>query len=134
MVVAGGSFWGGTYYAEWNRRNQMQQFFQSGGQGQPPGMSNGQAPGMSGNNQQGGPGGQLRGEMGITGKVDRVDGESITITTRMGSQKITLTSDAKVNKPSSGSLDDIKKGTEIFVQGKRDTDGEMEAKTIIIIK
>ncbi len=141
VVVAGGSFWLGTYYQQWSRTNQMRQFIAGGGQGQPPGMSDGQFPGTSGNNQQGTsgnnqqgmPGGQPNGEMGISGKVDKVDSNIITITTPMGSQKIEVSSDAKVSKPASGSLDDIKKGVQIFVQGKRDSNGKMQVDALQII-
>ncbi len=125
MLVAGGSFWLGTYYEEQSRISQMRQFATSGGQSPPPGMGGGQHQGMP-NRQAGGP-------MGITGKVDKADSSNITITTRMGSQKIEITSDLKVNKPSSGSIDDIEKGTEIMVQGERNKDGKIEAESIYII-
>jgi len=71
--------------------------------------------------------------MGISGKVDKIDDDTITITARMGSQKIEISSDSKVNKSASGSIDDIKKGTEIYVQGERDDDGNFKAETIQII-
>lgn len=124
VVVAGGSFWLGTYYQEQNRMNQMRQFA-GGGQSQPPGMP--------GDNQQGMPGRNQQGSTGTTGKVDKVDSDSITITTRFGSQKIEISSDVTVNKPSSGNISDIEKGTEILAQGKRDSEDKIQAKVIQII-
>jgi len=123
IVVAGGSFWLGIYYQEQGRMNQTRQFRSD--QGSPLGMPGG--------NQQGMPDRQAGGPMGITGKVDKVDSNNIIITTRMGSQKIEISSDVIVNKPSSGKIDDIKKGKEILVQGERDKDGKIEAESIYII-
>jgi len=125
LAVAAGSFWLGTYYERQTAVNRMRQFAGGAQQGQPPGMSDG--------NQQDMPGGQPDGEMGISGKVDKIDNNTITITARMGSQKIEISSDLKVNKSASGSIDDIKKGAEIFVQGERDDDGTIKAETIQII-
>jgi hypothetical protein len=125
LAVAGGSFWLGTYYQEQSRTAQMRQFFGGGGQGRPPGTPGGNQQGMA-NRQQAGP-------MGINGRVDKVDSNSITITTRMGSQKIEVSSGVKVNKSSPGGIDDIEKGNEIFIQGERKSDGKIQAETIQII-
>lgn len=126
VAVAGGSFWLGAYYENQTRASRMRQFIGSGNQGQLPGMP-------PGGDQAGMPNGQPRGQMGITGKVDRVEANTITITTRFGSQKITFSSDVGVNKPSSGSIDDVKKGAEILVEGERDSDGKIQAEKIQII-
>lgn len=125
LAVVGGSFWLGTYYQEQSRISQIRQFVAGGGQGQ--------STGMQGDSQQGGPSGQPDGEMGITGKVDKIDSTNITITARMGSQKIEISPDVTVNKPSSGSIEDIKKGTEVLVQGERDSDGKIKAEKIQIV-
>lgn len=124
LAVAAGLFWLGTYYERQVASNQMRQFA-GGDQDQPQGMSDG--------NQQDMPGGQQNGEMGINGTVDKIDDNTIIITARMGSQKIEISSDLKVNKSASGNIDDIKKGAEIFVQGERDSDGKIKAETIQII-
>jgi|GEM_PF-6681253 len=124
LAVGAGSFWLGTYYERQVVSNRMRQFA-GGGQGQPPNVTDGDQPEM--------PGGQPAGEMGISGKVDKIDDDTITITARMGSQKIEISSDLEVNKSASGNIDDIKKGTEIFVQGERDDDGNIKAETIQII-
>jgi hypothetical protein len=117
LAVAGRSFWLGTYYEAQSGINRMRQFYGGGNQGQLRGM----------------PGGQQQGSMGVTGKVDEVTSDTITMTTRFGSQKITFSSKTAVNKPSPGSIDDIKQGTEILVQGERDSEGKIQAKTIQII-
>lgn len=116
LVVAGGSFWLGTYYAAQSRINRMRQF---------TGMGAEQPQRMMEREQQG--------PVSITGKVDKVASGTITMTTPRGSQKITFSSDVVVNKPSSGSIGDIEKGTEILIEGERDSEGKIQAKVIQII-
>lgn len=124
LIIAGGSFWFGTYYETQNRTNRMRQFSN--------GMTPGQWPQRTGG-QQGENGVRRQGSMPITGKVDKVTSDTITITTRFGSQKINLIPKTVVNKATTGNLDDIKQGSQIFVTANGDSGGQIEAKSIQIL-
>lgn len=123
LATAGGSFWLGTYYEAQNRVNRMRQF---------AGMSPEQRQQMAGG-RQGNSGLRPQNNGLITGKVDKVTPDTITITTRFGSQKINLTSETVVDKPVKGDINDIKKGSQIFVKGERDKEDKVEAEVIQII-
>ena len=126
IAIAAGSFWAGTYYQNQKMINQFRQFSGMRPNQQTGGMNPEQhQPGMMG--------GGLQGLMGLTGKVDSITPDSITMTTRMGSQKIEITTDIKVNKSASGSISDIDQGMEILVQGERDEEGRIQAESIQII-
>jgi Flp pilus assembly protein TadG len=124
LATAGGSFWLGTYYETQNRMSRIRQF------------SNGMAPGQGQQRtagQQGENGARRQGSMPITGKVDKVTSDTITITTRFGSQKINLTSKTAVNKAATGNFDDIKQGSQIFVTANGDSGEQIEAKSVQIL-
>ncbi len=127
LAVAGGSFWLGMKYQEQSFINQMRQRFGNrveGFQQRMPGMFGGEQPG-AGRNQVG--------QANIVGKVDKVSGDTITMTTRMGSIKIKIPANVVVKKAGLGSLDDIKAGAKVLVEGEHDKDGNIEAREIMII-
>ena len=120
LVVAGGSFWLGTYYETQTRMRQ----FAGMGQGQFQ-QRFGDAQGNSGQRPQG-PG-------FVTGKVDKVTADTITITTRTGSQKITLTAKTTVTKAGMGDIADIKEGSQIMVRGEGNPGEKFEAESIQLL-
>jgi hypothetical protein len=123
VVVAGGSFWLGTYYETQSRMSRMRQF---------AGMAPGQGQQRMGG-QQGELGARQQGPGFVTGKVDKVTTDTITITTRSGSQKITLTSKTAVTKAAKGEIGDIKPGSQIMVRGEGDPGEKIEAESIQIL-
>lgn len=124
IVVSGGSFWLGMKYQE-QRFQSMRAGFRSMFPGQ-----GGQTETPAGIPQ--GLGRDEQGPVTLMGKVDKVDSESITMTTRFGSQKVSLTSKVAVMKPDPISLDELKVGAEVIIQGERDNQGNVEAKEILI--
>lgn len=126
LVVVGGSFWFGTYYVTQSRINQMRQL-----SGMSPEQRREAMGEIMGGRQQQRP--EQQRPISITGKVDKVTSDTITMTTHFGSQKIRFPSDVVVKKSGSGNLDDIKVGTEILVvEGERDNDGDIEAAEILV--
>lgn len=123
LAVAGGSFWLGTYYETQSLMSRMRQF---GGRG------TGQWQQMMGE-QHGEPGARQQGPGFVTGKVDKVTPDTITITTRLGSQKISLTSKTAVTKAAKGDLKDIKPGSQIMVRGEGDPGEKIEAESVQIL-
>lgn len=82
---------------------------------------------------QGNSGARPQGPGFVTGKVDKVTTNTITITTRSGSQKITLTSKTSLTKATKGDIGDIKKGSQIMVRGEGDPGEKIEAESIQIL-
>ena len=137
IATAAVTYYGGAYYQQYMRIRQIaertgmsvqqvqRQFAQSGEQGS-------QGFWRGGGSMMGGQGGQRS----ITGKVDSVDADSgvITITTPRGAEKISVSEGAKVTKAAPGSVSDIKPGQQIWVEGKRTSDGGFEASSLTQIK
>lgn len=123
LAVAGGSFWFGTYYEAQSRMSRMRQF---------AGMTPGQFQQRMGG-QQGGTSARQQGPGFVTGKVDKVTTDTITITTRTGSQKITLTSKTAVTKATKGDFEDIKPGSQVMVRGEGNPGEKIEAESIQIL-
>jgi hypothetical protein len=65
-----------------------------------------------------------------TGRVTAVSGQTLTIETARGSQKVNLSSSAAVNKSTRGAVSDITEGTTIFVSGTRKEDGSFDATSV----
>lgn len=136
VAVALGSFELGVYYQRTQRARLFSQFggggisggfgdrgqMQSGAGGQQ--RMNGMPQGGFQNN---------RGSMYISGKVDVVRDDSITITTRFGSQKILLTSKTKVGKTMNASIKDIKAGSQIIIGGAGDPGKGLSAQNIYVV-
>lgn len=65
-----------------------------------------------------------------SGRVTAVSGQTITIETARGSQKVNVASSAAVNKISGGAASDITEGTTIFASGTRKDDGSFDATAV----
>ncbi len=133
------TYYGGAYYQQYMRIRQIaertgmsvqqvqQQFAQSGEQG----GQGGQGFWRGGGFMMGGQGG---GQRSITGRVDSVDDGVITITTPRGAEKISVPGGVTVTKAVPGSISDIKPGQQIWVEGKRTSDGGFEASILAQVK
>ena len=63
----------------------------------------------------------------LTGRVTAVDGQSLTVETRQGSQKVTLGSNTTFTKLTAGSSSDFREGQSVLATGSRKEDGSIEA-------
>jgi hypothetical protein len=155
VVVAAGSFWGGTYYQSFQiRQSFANRQFGGGGfggpQGQPSGFGGGQGqpaggggPGGGAGFGNGGPGGPGNGVPGggagrgpggtrtLSGRLDQVSGGKLTLTTAFGSVKVTLDKAAKVKLAKAATSTDLKVGSQVIIQGSTGADGQMTAKSVI---
>jgi hypothetical protein len=110
IVVAAAGFYSGQFIGvrtgQQNVAQASQQFFsQRGGNGAGGAGGQGQAGGFAGR--------------GVSGTVESVDGNTITVTTRNGqTEKVQLASNATITKQTSGQLSDITKGAQIVALGQ----------------
>ena len=80
-------------------------------------------------------GGRLGGsglEQGLTGTIDAVDGNLITVDTPQGPLQATVTDETTIQLFSEGSLADLLEGLRVTVIGQRQ-DGAVEASTILLL-
>lgn len=124
VIIAGGSFYGGTIYAKrtTSERGQLR------GQGAAPLMR------MNG---QGGAGAQIQFRGGTTnggftaGEVIATDDKSITVKLADGGSKVVFVAEStKVTKTTDGSITDVAQGKNIVVMGTANADGSVTAATI----
>ena len=131
LAVGGGAFYGGTVYgkgqAEAAQPNQaafMQQRLAGRG-GQLPaegGWPAGDQAGIIGQ-------GVMRG--GTTGTLERVDGNTLIVTTADGPVRVLVTDDTLIQTVAQIGLLDLEMGTTITVNGARNDDGSIMARTIL---
>jgi hypothetical protein len=108
---------------------QIQQLYGGGGAG---GAGAAGAAGGAQGNAGGGAAGNAAalGARSTMGRVTAVNGQTVTIETRQGSQKIQLTSGSTVNKLTTGSSGDIQEGSTIVASGTRKDDGSFDATSV----
>jgi hypothetical protein len=74
-------------------------------------------------------------EKPVTGTLASIDGDSLTLTTEKGDQKVTLTKDTKLEKDkaqATASKQDLKKGQHLMVFGTKLESGELVAREVMI--
>jgi len=133
ILVGGGSFWGGMYYAE----SKSADGFARGGTAQNTqnlspqdraarfGQNSGQGFGGARGGRQSGAGGF------VSGDILSKDDQSITVKLPTGGSKIVFySSTTEVGKFVSGSKDDLEIGKPVIVTGKANTDGSVTAQSI----
>lgn len=133
VIIGSGAFYGGMKYAKskGSLRN-FQNFSAEERQEMFHGMDTNIGSGFRG--------GRLMGQIeeGIAnGKIIAKDEESITIELRNGGSKIIFFSestDITITKPVKGSVDNLKKGQQVIINGKENSDGSYTAQTIQIRK
>ncbi len=91
----------------------------------------GQAPGGLGNSfVRGMPGAGFSPLNGAFGTIEKVEGNTLTITTPQGPVTINLTEDTSIRVTSKAAPEDLKPGMQVAVVGDRKDDGSLNARTI----
>lgn len=90
----------------------------------------GQRPGGGGT---GGGGTGFGGIGGLTGTIDGIEGNVVTVSTSQGPLVATVGADTTVQMTVQGSLEDLEPGVQVTVIGQRGEDGTVQAVTIIIL-
>ncbi len=81
----------------------------------------------------GGGGVGFAGMGGLTGTVESVNGNQITVNTAQGTLQAILAADAAIQKVSTGTAADLKVGARVTISGQRGTDGTVQASSLTII-
>ena len=95
-----------------------------------PAAAGGAGAGAGGGQNAGAAGAAALASRATSGRVTAVSGQTITIETARGSQKVNVASSASVNKISGGAASDITEGTTIFASGTRKEDGSFDATAV----
>lgn len=126
MALVGGAFWGGMNMGKAQAQDQQNSFFASRGfdPNNLPGGANGGAGGTGGAGGFFGAGGQgaggARGQRGATGTIEKIDGNTITLTTLQGDTvTVNIADSTPILKTNAGSSSDLKVGTHILAIGER---------------
>ena len=103
------------------------------------GQAGGGRPGGGGFGGGGGPGGggfgggaRFGGGGGLTGTIERVDGNTITVNTPLGALQATTGDDTIIQKFTEGTIADLQAGLRVSVTGQRAGDGTVVATSILI--
>ena len=118
LLVAGGSFFGGTVYG----KNQAQTAFAARRQG-----------GFDGANGQGQPGANARagGQGGIFGQIDSIGDGVLVIKDNNGQQtQVKVTDTTLIEKQAAVKLTDLETGETVIVSGSKGTDGVITARSV----
>jgi hypothetical protein len=67
---------------------------------------------------------------GTSGRVTNISGQTLTIETARGSEKVNLSPSGTVSKSTPGVISDIKEGTNVFASGNRNADGSLDATSL----
>lgn len=134
LAVAGGSFYGGTVYAQQQTANARAAFFAdrgggTGGSGGTGGGNGGTGGGFFGGGD-GATGGGRGG--GAAGQIKSIDGDTITLSTPQSEVKVTLTDTTPIEKVVTGGRADLQVGQRIVVRGVRDSAGNVTADNVQI--
>ncbi len=106
----------------------LQQFQQQSGGTPGPGQRF-----FSGTPVPGGGGMGFAGMGGLTGTIESMKGNQITINAAQGTLQVNLAADATIQKFSTGTPADLKVGTRVSITGQRGTDGVVQAGAVTII-
>ena len=150
LVVWAAAFWGGGLYkAQAIRANPRLLFGQGGpggggnffaepggGQGGPGGAQGGPGGNFSGARReggggQGGRGGFRGGTPVLSGTLDEVTDNELTLTTDFGSVTVKIDDKTKFKQAKTTDSGDLEEKEEVLVEGERDDDGNLTAKVVI---
>lgn len=140
VVVGAASFWGGGYYQEQKIRANPRLLFGQGGPG--GGLGGGQSGqgrfgGMRGGGTgggfqpQGGPDGQHRGAPILSGRLDKIEDDELTMTTRFGSVKIKLDADTEFSRAAKSDAQELEEKEDVFIETEADDEGNLTAKSVV---
>ena len=112
-----------------NRVNQVRtNFFNSRGLG-----DNGQLPGNGSGLPNGSQNQGFFGGGGTVGQVKTVEGNVMTVSTARNVTTVNLSDSTQIEKPTTGSVADLKPGVQVMITGQRDSNGEITASQITIL-
>ena len=81
----------------------------------------------------GGGRGRITGRGGLTGTIERVDGDSVTVNTVQGVLRVTIGSDTTVQTTVELLPEELEEGSRVAINSARDGDGVLQATTIVLI-
>ena len=127
LLVGAGSFWAGMSFGE-SRATQTRQSFLEERLGQ----RGGQFP-MPGQTPQPGQAGAQRLAGGVMGTIEKVEGETLVVTTQQGDIQIKTTDTTLIQKYSMVTIADLAAGEQVVVSGTRNEDGSYTARSIQVL-
>ncbi|MBI2164871.1 MAG: hypothetical protein HYU29_00480 [Chloroflexi bacterium] len=74
----------------------------------------------------------LMGRGGLTGTVEKIEGNVVTINTAQGPLRATISADTAIQMMSTGTARDLKMGLTVTVVGQRGEDGTVTARSVLI--
>ena len=125
----GGAFAGGMALGQQRGKEQAEQGLRSA-QG-----TTGQLSGQSGRQFQSGerPGaGALPGRGGLTGTIEKVEDNTVTVNTPQGPLQARIGPDTAIQKLAEGSVEDLQAGLRVTITGQPGEDGMVEASSILL--
>lgn len=69
---------------------------------------------------------------GLTGTIEKIEGNTVTVNTAQGPLQATLGTDTTIQMMAGGTLQDLTTGLQVTVVGQREADGTVTARTIVI--
>jgi hypothetical protein len=69
----------------------------------------------------------------LAGTIEKVEGATATINTAQGLVQVALGADTAVQRPTRGSVADLKAGVRVTVFGQRREDGSVVARTVLLV-
>jgi len=80
----------------------------------------------------GGGGGGFTGGGGLTGTIEKIEGNTVTVNTPQGPLQATIGVKATIQRFAEGTIADLEEGTRITIIGQRTEDGTLEVRSILI--
>ena len=74
----------------------------------------------------------LAGGGGLTGTIEKVEGNTLTVNTVQGTLQATIGTDTPIQMYTEGTLQDLTAGLQVMVVGQRGEDGSVAASSIVI--
>lgn len=78
------------------------------------------------------PGQSFSGRGGLTGTIEKVEGNLVTVTTAEGPVEVTIAEATSISQISQASVDDLQAGLQVTVMGPPAEDGSVEAANVVI--
>jgi len=124
-AVGGGAFWAGTKAGQKQALQNPASFFQQRARGQ-----DGQFPMEEGTPPAGQRFGQSQAGGGLTGTIEKVEGDTVILTTDEGSVTVKTSDTTLIEKTMSVGTKDLAIGDRVMVSGSKNDDGSYTARSI----